>query len=72
MAGAAISYVVLSHGHGDHAGGLLDLEALGELPVLMNEAEWSAASKSTRLWAFKAAFPQVEGVRPRTDPMAHP
>ncbi len=46
-----LAFVVLSHGHGDHASGLRALEREHAVPVLVTEDEWRAMSSGTRLFS---------------------
>jgi glyoxylase-like metal-dependent hydrolase (beta-lactamase superfamily II) len=49
---ADLRFVAMSHFHGDHAGGLHDLERGGDVPVLATAEEWSAVNRT---------FPAFEG-----------
>ena len=46
---ASLRFVLMSHLHGDHAGGLHALGAAGPLRLLMAQEEWTAASRAMRL-----------------------
>ena len=47
-----LRFIAMSHFHGDHAGGLHDLERDAPVPVLATEEEWRAVNR---------AFPAFEG-----------
>jgi|JI10StandDraft_1071094.scaffolds.fasta_scaffold11892_4 N-acyl homoserine lactone hydrolase len=44
----ALTAIVLSHGHGDHAQGLAGLTARARVPVIVAESEWSAVNGAFR------------------------